>query len=307
MPSVTYQLTNDQIKDLKEMLCIDPKPIPYAHYRGRYKGHVITAYQSGKVLIQGKDPDTIVHSLAVFEKTPSKKTSSQVQHSSSLLSDQAQSIIGSDENGKGSYTGSLTVCAVYLGKDQREKVISLGVKDSKKLSDQTILQLSPKLREILLYSCIEITPHQYNQLHLNQNINEILAKSHHHVLSDLYQKVLSKHLPLDRLIVDQFLSQEKFMSLATPQQTAYKSILTCQVKAEDHYLAVACASIIAREAFLKSLKRLGQTYGVALPSGAGAAVDSHIAKLAQIHGLGILDQLTKMHFANTEKVKKLLG
>jgi ribonuclease HIII len=68
-------------------------------------------------------------------------------------------------------------------------------------------------------------------------------------------------------------------------------------------LAVAAASILARESFLLSLEQLGQQYGVPLPKGAANQVIIAGKLFTQKHGRGTLEMVGKLHF----KTASLLG
>ena len=75
---------------------------------------------------------------------------------------------------------------------------------------------------------------------------------------------------------------------------------------ESIHPSVAAASILARAAFVKKFEDLSKEAGFAIPKGAGPAVDQAAAKLIQAKGMESLRQFTKLHFANTDKAKKLL-
>ena len=70
---------------------------------------------------------------------------------------------------------------------------------------------------------------------------------------------------------------------------------------------MAAASIIARYAFLKGLDDLSAEAGTNIPSGAGSNVDLVAAKLLKRGGVALLGKYAKLHFANTEKAKKISG
>ena len=73
-------------------------------------------------------------------------------------------------------------------------------------------------------------------------------------------------------------------------------------KAENKYISVACASIIARYIFLKDLKDLSNKVGYDLPKGAGNQVDSLIYKLLQEKGINAFKTFSKMNFKNLQKI-----
>jgi ribonuclease HIII len=72
-------------------------------------------------------------------------------------------------------------------------------------------------------------------------------------------------------------------------------------KAESD-LAVAAASIIARNEFVMRLRKLGKEYGVELPKGASAAVEAAGVELVKKHGREVLGKVAKMHFRTSQKV-----
>ena len=76
-------------------------------------------------------------------------------------------------------------------------------------------------------------------------------------------------------------------------------------KAEGLHVAVAAASILARNAFLEEMDKLSQQVGVTIPKGAGAKVDEVAARIIHKKGLSYLKTVTKAHFANTQKAIKI--
>ena len=72
-------------------------------------------------------------------------------------------------------------------------------------------------------------------------------------------------------------------------------------KAESD-LAVAAASIIARDEFVRRLHKLGKEFGVELPKGASTAVEEAAGELVSKHGRGVLVKTAKIHFRTAQKV-----
>ena len=54
------------------------------------------------------------------------------------------STIGSDEVGTGDYFGPIVVTASYVDQADMSFIEDLGVRDSKKLTDEKILEIAPK-------------------------------------------------------------------------------------------------------------------------------------------------------------------
>ena len=75
-------------------------------------------------------------------------------------------------------------------------------------------------------------------------------------------------------------------------------------KAEED-LAVAAASILARDEFVKRLAALGKDIGVELPKGAGTNVDVVAKELVNTKGVEILGKIAKMHFRTALRAQGL--
>ena len=77
-------------------------------------------------------------------------------------------------------------------------------------------------------------------------------------------------------------------------------------KGEQYHLSVAAASIISRASFLDELDKASLELGTKVPSGAGKPSDELAAKLLRQGGIDLLSKFAKLHFANTEKAKKMM-
>ena len=67
-------------------------------------------------------------------------------------------------------------------------------------------------------------------------------------------------------------------------------------------VAVAAASILARDAFVKGIKKLGDEIGMVLPKGASKKVDEVGRELVAKQGEEVLGRVAKVHFRTTQKV-----
>jgi len=74
-----------------------------------------------------------------------------------------------------------------------------------------------------------------------------------------------------------------------------------RTKAESD-VAVAAASILAREAFINWLERRGQELGFRLERGASANVKEIAKKLVEMKGPGALREVAKVHFRTAHEV-----
>ncbi len=210
-------------------------------------------------------------------------------------------IIGTDESGKGDYFGSLVSASVYIDQDTTQRLTSLGVKDSKTLSDSKILEISPKIRAICKnnFSIIEISPERYNELYdkirgEHKNLNDLLAWGHAKAIEELLGRV-----DCQIAIVDQFADESVVISKL---QEKGKQIEVIQMHKAEENLAVAAASILARERFIKKLSQMSNQYQIKLPKGVSKEVIQAAKLFVQTHGEPTLRKVAKLHFKTTLEV-----
>ena len=207
--------------------------------------------------------------------------------------------IGVDEAGKGDYFGYLVVAAVYVG-DEESRLKALGVKDSKKLLDSKVAELAREIKKICKdkYEIVKISPEKYNQLYKKfgpKGLNKLLAWGHARAIENLLSKV-----QCDLVITDKF-AEERFVNEALMEK-GRKAQIDQRINGESD-IAVAAASILARDEFLKTLRSLGREIGVVLPKGA-THVEEAAKQLVKKHGETILDYVAKKHFKTTKRVLK---
>lgn len=291
MNTVSLTLSQEQIDSLyKTYQQYAVKTPAYAQYQLKTKGCTITAYESKKVVFQGVDAEEIA---ALFEKRTITKT-----NSSKKLSVYPQA--GSDEVGTGDYFGPVCVCAAYVDQDHAALMKELGIQDSKQLTDEQIIKIAPKLMESIPYSLLILDNYKYNQVHQTHNLNKIKAKLHNQAYIHLRNKL--GELPA-LSVIDQFTPEASYYGYLKDEKEIVRKI-TFETKAENKYPAVACGSIIARYAFLKAMDTLSEHYHFKLPKGAGPATDPLIQKFYDLHGEKGLMNAAKVHFKNTEKIRK---
>ncbi|MFH1701468.1 MAG: ribonuclease HIII [Candidatus Zixiibacteriota bacterium] len=204
-------------------------------------------------------------------------------------------IIGVDESGKGDFFGPLVIAAVCLKPDQFQKLIDMGVKDSKNISDKKIQRLSGEIKNQCEFDVIIINPLKYNQLYQKiKNLNQLLGWGHARAIENLLAKTSAK-----RAISDKF-GNEKFIRDNLLEKGKMIELIQ-KVRGEAHP-AVAAASIVARAEFVKRMDSLSKEVGFKLPLGASMIVDNAGRELVKKEGRGILDKTAKIHFKNYKKI-----
>ncbi len=208
--------------------------------------------------------------------------------------------IGTDESGKGDYFGPLSVAGVLLPDKQRKVLKELGVKDSKRLSDNRIRELADYIRKGYKHSLVVIGPEKYNELYQKlRNLNKMLAWAHSRVIENILEEA-----PCSLAITDQF--GDKLFVLNALMKKGQNIELIQKPKAEED-MAVAAASILARAEFLRRLYFLSQDIGMELPKGSSPMVEEVGGKLVIQHGRQILDRVAKKHFKLTQRILEAVG
>jgi len=175
----------------------------------------------------------------------------------------------------------------------------LGVKDSKKLTDEKILEIVPKIIKVIPYESIILSNKEYNEKYSNDiNMNKIKAIMHNRALGLLKDKGFN----YDYIVVDQFAKPYVYYNYLKSSNNVVKNI-TFITKAEDKCLSVACASLISRYIFLKEFAKLGDQLGMFLLKGANDKVDEQGIQIVKKYGFDKLSEISKLNFKNTEKIK----
>jgi ribonuclease HIII len=206
--------------------------------------------------------------------------------------------IGIDESGKGDYFGPLVIAGVCADPDDGPKLVELGVRDSKLLQDKQVNAIAEKMRSLLggsKYEVVCIGPEKYNELYGNvKNLNKLLAWGHARVLENLLGRNAC-----GLAVCDQF-GDESHIERALMEKG--KAIKLIQTPKAEQDIAVAAASILARDTFLRKLAELSEKYGMSIPKGASAKVEEVARELVKNKGDAELAKVAKLHFRTTQRV-----
>jgi len=207
--------------------------------------------------------------------------------------------IGTDESGKGDYFGPLVVAAVHITPDNRDLLLGLEVRDSKKVSDNKIIRIARQIEAEVPTAVIVIGAPKYNELYAKmKNLNRLLAWAHAKAIENLLEDGPSA------AVTDQFGDPRYVESIILKKRPDLQLIQ--ETKAE-RYLGVAAASFLARAKFLSFMKSYSDEFGIDLLKGAGPMMDDAAARYCRKHGADALPNVAKMHFKNTSKVNGILS
>jgi ribonuclease HIII len=256
-------------------------------YRYELDGATVTVWRTGTARVQGKGEGRAVLERLVAE----------VAERPALPVDlpRDRPWAGVDESGKGDYFGPLVSAAVCVDAPAAAELERLGVTDSKRLSDGRVRSLAPEVRRQARWAVTAVAPPRYNDLYAQfrregRRLNDLLAWAHARSIEDLLAAGASPAYA----IVDQF-ADARVVERRLMAGTRERALRIVQFPRAEADVAVAAASIVARDEFLR---RLGD-----LPKGGGSPqVVAAARAIAARGGEDALGRVAKLHFATTGRV-----
>jgi ribonuclease HIII len=291
--SYTQSLAPEQAERLRSLLDelgFTFAPKPYTLFFAQKNKLSAAVYEKGpKLLLQGKG----IEDFVTFELEPKilgvARLGYEEVHSPAMF----EPHFGIDESGKGDFFGPLVIAGAFTDRAIARTFLQSGIQDSKRIgSDAKIRALATMIRQTpgAVGNVVLIGPERYNDLYAKfGNLNSLLGWGHARVIENL----LAQRPDCPRALSDKF-ADAGVIERALLQR-GQKIQLEQRTKAESD-LAVAAASILAREAFIDWLERKGKSLGVSLGRGVSASVKETARKIVESGGPEALRQVAKVHF-----------
>uniref|UniRef100_A0A7C4H6P1 Ribonuclease HII n=1 Tax=Ignisphaera aggregans TaxID=334771 RepID=A0A7C4H6P1_9CREN len=172
-------------------------------------------------------------------------------------------VAGIDEAGRGPLIGDMFMVIVIIKEGDVQKLKSVGVKDSKKLTKADRERLFSTVLNLLEAVIVtRIQPHEID----SENLNILEARA----LCRLISHACSL-LKIDRIYIDAFTHHQKIMEYIKLCNNICMNLhnIVIEYKADDKYVVVSAASIIAkvlRDSHIDMLKQFYGDFGSGYPS-----------------------------------------
>jgi ribonuclease HIII len=273
-------------------------PYDVAYSLFAFKGDKVNVvgYQSGKLVVSGKKTEDFVRDILEAEITGDPRLGYDEVHHPEWFELHA----GCDESGKGDLFGPLVTACVVADGEMVRQWLELGVADSKKLSDGSILKLDKAIRQTkgVVIKTAFARMAKYNDLYVkfDRNLNKLLAWYHGKSLNGALDE-----RPAPWGLLDQF-TKQKLVDAYVKERENFR--LISRTKAESDPV-VAAASIVARAVYVREMKRLSQEAGEVLVKGASGKVLAQAKKIVDEKGADALKQFAKMHFKTAYEAQGL--
>lgn len=285
-----------------------PKTPPYAVFQAEEAGTVITLYTSNKVMFQGENAkeDALLwqefnkgnDAISEIMNEDKEEGYKNKEDSNSITLPSDITSIGSDEVGTGDYFGPIVVTASYVKKEDIPYLESLGIRDSKKMLDEHILKIVPKIKDKVKHCTIILNNSDYNKVYSSDmNMNKIKAILHNKALYSL----VKDNVDYDYIVIDEFASEKNYFGYLKNAKNVVRNV-TFMTKAEDKVMSVAVSSIISRYVFIKEINKMGNELNILIPKGASSIVDDAGIMIVKKYGKEKLREIAKLNFSNTNRI-----
>ena len=301
-PKTLYTIKLDQDKlDRVRAICAgrmwEAYAVDYARFAFKGPRVNIVGYESGKLVIQGKDTeDFIINTLE-----PEVTREARFGYDEVLHPDWYEAHAGLDESGKGDLFGPIVSACVIAGPDDIRDWVQAGIRDSKTITDLRILALDKRIRATrgVVVKTTFCGMARYNELmsRPGANLNRLLAWEHARALE---QALAVRPVPWG--LLDQFTKKD----LVSGYFTSPAFELRMRTKAEEDPV-VAAASVVARAEFVRQMGKLSERAGEKLLKGAGALVKKQARSIVDRLGATALREFAKLHFRTAYEVVEAAG
>ena len=279
------------------------RDVPYARFAGEKGKLNLVFYESGKLVVQGKETQEFIE----FVLEPEILKEARLGYEAVLNPDLLLPRLGVDESGKGDFFGPLCIAGAYVNESVIKAWQDVGIRDSKNISsDKRIGELADVIRKTpgCVWTVVPVGNEAYNRLYQKmRSVNTLLAWGHARVIENLMGQKHRMQPPPVRAISDQFASNKE--TVAKALMSLGRQIELVQRHKAEEDLAVAAASILARDEFVTRLSRLEKEFDLALPKGASAAVDAAAKEFINKHGAENLGKVAKLHFRTALRAQGL--
>src|SRR5437763_1298211 len=297
--SYTHPLNSEQAEKLRALLGergFTFAPKPHTIFFAQKEKLSVAVYEKGpKILVQGRGVEDFVKFVLEPDIFGEARLGYEEVHSPEMF----EPHFGVDESGKGDFFGPLVISGVYVDRGIGRKLLDAGVVDSKRIgSDARIRALADTIRKtsLGLVETVLIGPAKYNELYEKfGNLNKLLGWGHARVIENL----LAKKPACPRSLSDQF-ADARVIS-ASLLKHGRKIAIEQRPRAESD-IAVAAASIVAREAFINWLERKSKELGIRLERGVSPSVKDTARKLVEMNGPDALREVAKVHFRTAHEI-----
>ena len=287
--SYTLKLSDEQMDKLGTSLKTRgwvTREVEYARYAFDGDFVKVVIYESGKLVVQGRNTEEFVANILEPEVTGEFLLGYEEVNNPEWFEQHA----GMDESGKGDLFGPVVTACVIGDGEMVRSWMNAGIRDSKTITDNAIIKMAKQIKATrgVIIKVAYTSMIKYNELYkkFDSNLNKFLAWLHGRSLND----ALLEKKPAWGLL-DQFTKQPLVQNYVKEKNFE----LRMRTKAESDPV-VAAASIVARATWLQQMKKLEGLAGEKLPKGSGIQAKEKAKLIYEKFGEERLKEFCKLHF-----------
>ena len=202
-------------------------------------------------------------------------------------------ILGIDEAGRGSVLGPLVIAGVVIDKRKEAILDNMGVKDSKKLTPKRREVLARKLKKMFVWDTVIYSAQDIDNLRAQGiNLNEIERKG--------MEELIAK-LDFDEAIVDAVDVKPQRFQDRLAQATGKK--VKAEHKADDKYIEVSAASIIAKQTRDEAIAEINKKFEDVGGIGSGYPSDPTTKEFLSNYTYNEMPEFVRKSWSTVAKLK----
>ena len=209
--------------------------------------------------------------------------------------------LGLDEAGRGPVLGPMVMGGIVIPEKKEKIVERMGVKDSKKITPKRRAVLSRKLTKMFDYELVEISAREIDLMRAKGiNLNQIEKIA----MKQIIRKLDSDKIIIDALDVKEGRLQEEMQEYAGPNRE-----VLAEHKADENYLAVGAASIIAKYRRDQIIDEINRTYIRATKNrngiGSGYPSDPKTKEFLKQYTYDEMPEFVRRSWGTVQKIKEV--
>ncbi len=169
---------------------------------------------------------------------------------------------GVDEAGRGPVLGPLVMAIVQIDQKQAQELQKAGVKDSKEVPFRKRTKLARLIKAHCQHVIIKVLPTTIDKAVATQSLNTLEAKTTAKLIAKLAEQT-----PLGKIMLDLPTKNKETYCQEVKRYLSFDIDLDAKHKADQTHIAVAAASIIAKDARDRAISNLEKKYKIRLGSG----------------------------------------
>lgn len=201
--------------------------------------------------------------------------------------------LGVDESGQGAVLGPLVIGFCEVDDQSRSKIYGNGIDDSKKIPPDKRENLRDLIVEHCKYEIGIISSAEIDSMSLhkrkNQRIRTIIGK-------------FSKKIMNPQVIIDAYGKPEWIEFAVSRNDQFSQNEIIAETKADENYLSVSCASILAKVRRDEIMSEICDKYGVNISGYPNEPTRNFLRNYYKIHGE--FPPETRLSWNTVDKIKK---